>query len=61
MSGALAKLAAPYDSSGAVHIPGVHATNLTGDILKAINGFTINDNYIEIPWPKGVGVFVDTS
>ena len=61
LSGNLAKLAEPYDPSGAVHIPGVHATNSTGIILKAINDIVIEDKYVEIPWPKGVGIFVDTS
>ena len=61
LSGPLTKLAAPYDATGKIHIPGVHATNSTGSILKAITGFVITDKYIEMPWPTGVGVFVDTS
>lgn len=61
LSGSLAKLAAPYDPTGAVHIPGVHTTNSTGYIFKAINGILIEEDYLEAPWPKGIGIFVDTS
>ena len=60
LSGPLAKLAAPYDVSGAVHIPGVHATDVNASVLKAMSGFVIGDDYVEMPWPTGIGVFVDT-
>ena len=61
ISGSLAQIASPYNSAGYVHIPGVHTTNASGNIFKAMNDFVIAEKYIEMPWPKGLGVFVDTS
>jgi hypothetical protein len=55
------KRACYYDGNSNIHVAGVHmAVSSNSSVYKTQTSLVINDDYLEIPSTRGIGVFVDT-
>ncbi|MGW6383125.1 hypothetical protein [Peribacillus butanolivorans] len=55
------KRACYYDGATNVHVAGMFVgSSVNGKVLKSYNGYTINDDYLELGGARSIGFFVDT-
>ena len=61
-SPSLARASNEYDGSNSVYVPGCSMRNSSnGNQNLAINSITVDDDYLDVPSSRGVGVMVDTT